>query len=310
MLAAMNLRFLETFFWLARLRSFTATAQRLNTTQPAVSGRIRALERELGAALLFRTTREVHLTPEGLAALRHVEVILEEARRLGEVAGAGGVPAGVVRIGVVDAIARTWLPRLIEGMRDRFPQLSLEVTVDTTLQLARGLGAGDLHLVVAIEAVRGEHLASQALCSYAMGWVAHPRLVRGRKVYAPEELAALPLITYPRRSPPERLIEAYFDGVDLSGARMSASNSMSTMIRLAADGLGLAAVPPICVLDEMRAGGLCAVRVAKPFPDLSFVASFRASPRNRAVDAVLAGCRAAAQAFLRERDRAGRWSRH
>lgn len=305
----MNIRFLETFFWLARLRSFTATAQRLNTTQPAVSGRIRALERELGAKLLFRTTREVHLTPEGLAILQHVETILEEARHLGERAGAGGAPSGIVRIGVVDAIVRTWLPRLLEDMRDRFPQMSLEVTVDTTLQLAKGLSEGDLHLVVAIEPVRGEHLASVALCAYAIGWVAHPRLVKARKTYTPEELAGFPLITYPRHSPPERLIAAYFDGVDLSRARVSASNSMSTMIRLAGDGLGLAAVPPICVLDEIAAGELCAVRIAKPFAPLEFVASYRASPRNRAVAAVLAGCREAAQRFVRERDRARRWSR-
>ena len=119
----MNLRFLETFFWLARLKSFTATAARLNTTQPAVSGRIRALERELGAKLLFRTTREVHLTPEGLAILQHVETILEEARHLGERAGAAGEPAGIVRIGVVDAIVRTWLPRLLEHMRESAPPI-------------------------------------------------------------------------------------------------------------------------------------------------------------------------------------------
>ncbi len=306
----MNLRFLETFFWLARLKSFTATAARLNTTQPAVSGRIRALERELGAKLLFRTTREVHLTPEGLAILQHVETILEEARHLGERAGAGGEPAGIVRIGVVDAIVRTWLPRLLEHMRDRHPRISLEVTVDTTLQLAKGLGDGELHLVIAIEPVRGEHLASVALCAYDMGWVAHPKLVRARKTYTPAELAGFPLITYPRRSPPERLVAAYFDTIDLTHARVSASNSMSTMIRLAADGLGLAAVPPICVLDEIAARQLCVVRIAKPFAALEFVASYRASPRNRAVAAVLAGCREVAQHFVAERDRPRRWSRH
>lgn len=306
----MNIRFLETFFWLARLKSFTATARRLNTTQPAVSGRIRALERELGAKLLFRTTREVHLTPEGLAILQHVEAILEEARHLGERAGAGGAPAGVVRIGVVDAIVRTWLPRLLEDMRDRHPKLSLEVMVDTTLQLAKGLTEGDLHLVVAIEPVRGEHLASLALCAYDIGWVAHPRLVSPRKAYTPAELAGFPLITYPRNSPPERLIASYFDGVDLSRARMSASNSMSTMIQLARDGLGLAAVPPICVAEEIAAGGLCQVKTAKPFAPLEFVASYRASPRNRAVAAVLDGCSDAAKRFLREHGRGRRRARH
>ena len=51
----MNLRFLETFLWVARLNSFSATAERLHTTQAAVSNRIAALERERpGAAALVR----------------------------------------------------------------------------------------------------------------------------------------------------------------------------------------------------------------------------------------------------------------
>ncbi|MBL8702824.1 MAG: LysR family transcriptional regulator [Alphaproteobacteria bacterium] len=304
----MNLRFLETFFWLARLKSFTATAARLNTTQPAVSGRIRALERELGMRLLFRTTREVHLTPEGLGILRHVESILDAARLIHESGSSEDTPTGIVRVGAVDAIVRTWLPRLLELIRDRHPQLTVEVIVDTTLQLARGLHQGDLHLVVAIEPVRGDHLASLELCAYAMGWVASPRLVNRRKVHGVEDLARLPLITYPRHSPPERLIADYFAGTDLSRSRISASNSMSTMIRLAADGLGIAAVPPVCVLEEIRAGALCPVRTAKPFPPLPFYGSYRAEPRNRAVAAVLAGCREAVAAFRAERDPRARWT--
>lgn len=303
----MNIRFLETFFWLARLKSFSATAERLNTTQPAVSGRIRALERELGARLLFRTTRAVRLTPEGLGLLRHAEAILEEARLIREQIGLEGAPAGIVRIGVVDGIVRTWLPRLLESMRDRYPKLSLEVTVDTTLQLGRGLLEGDLHLVVAIEPVRDEHLASDALCTYAMCWVANPKLVKRRRIYSPTELAALPLITYPRHSPPERLIAAYFDGVDLGRSRMSASNSMSTMIWLAADGLGLAAVPPICVAGEIASGELCVVKTARPFPPARFVASYRARPRNGAVLAVLDACRQAARDFCGEHDASQAW---
>lgn len=306
----MNLRFLETFFWLARLKSFTATAAKLNTTQPAVSGRIRALERELGMRLLFRTTREVHLTPEGLGILRHVEAILDAARAIHDRGARDDTPSGIVRFGAVDAIVRTWLPRLLELVRDRHPLLTVEVIVDTTLQLARGLNQGDLHVVVAIEPVRGDHVASQELCAYAMGWVASPRLVNRRKVYTVEDLARLPLITYPRHSPPERLIADYFADADLSKARVSASNSMSTMIRLAADGLGLAAVPPICVVDEIRSGALCPVRTAKPFVQLPFHASWRAEPRNRAVAAVLAGCREAVQAFQAERDPRGRWTGH
>lgn len=297
----MNLKFLETFFWLAKLRNFSVTAERLNTTQPAISARLRALEEELGIELLFRTTREAHLTPAGHGLLRHVEVILDEMRQIRERLGLDNEIAGVVRIGVVDAIVRTWLPNLFEWLRERHPLLSLEVTVDTTLQLARALREGDLHLVIAIEPIAGEHLANAAVCAYAMGWVCRPDLVRPGRLYTPEEIAALPLIAYQPQTPPARLVADYFQDVSLSRSRASASNSMSTMIELAADGLGVAAVPQVCVEREAAEGRLSVIPTTRDFSPLTFLASYRAAPRNAAIFATLEGFHAAAATFCASR---------
>ena len=296
----MNIRFLETFLWLARLKSFSATAERLNTTQPAISARLRTLEQELGVELIFRTSREVHVTPEGLGILRHVEAILDLAHLIENDVTRDGVPAGIVRVGVVDAILRTWLPRPIEALRACHAKLSVEVMVDTTVQLAKSLREGDLHLVVAIEPIRDLHLTSVDLCNYAMGWVSSPRLVDSAHVYTPVELAQLPLIGYLRQSPPDHLVAEYFAGTDLSRARISASNSMSSMIRLVADGLGVAAVPPICVKREIDANEICVVRIARPFKSVSFVASYRAVPNSIAINTVLEAFANASREFTAE----------
>ena len=52
-----DFRSLETFYWVAQLRSFRAAAEHLHTTQPAVSQRIANLEDELGVKLLERGPR-------------------------------------------------------------------------------------------------------------------------------------------------------------------------------------------------------------------------------------------------------------
>ena len=296
----MNIRFLETFLWLARLKSFSATAARLNTTQPAISARLRTLEQELGVELIFRTSREVHVTPEGLGILRHVEAILDLAHLIENDVTRDGEPAGIVRVGVVDAILRTFLPRPIEALRTRHAKLSVEVMVDTTVQLAQSLRDGDLHLAVAIEPIRDLHFASVELCNYAMAWVSSPRLIDPAHVYSPAELAALPLIGYLRQSPPDHLIAEYFERIDLSRARISASNSMSSMIRLVADGLGVAAVPPICVAREIAANEICVVRAERPFRPVSLVASYRSVPESLAITTVLDAFRNAAREFARE----------
>ncbi len=53
----MNLRFIETFLWVARLGSFSAAAEKLNTTQASISNRIATLEAELGVKLFVREMR-------------------------------------------------------------------------------------------------------------------------------------------------------------------------------------------------------------------------------------------------------------
>ena len=53
----MNVRFLETFVWLAQLRNFRMTAEKLHTTQAAVSSRIATLEQDFGVRLFDRGAR-------------------------------------------------------------------------------------------------------------------------------------------------------------------------------------------------------------------------------------------------------------
>jgi DNA-binding transcriptional LysR family regulator len=100
-----DLRQLRTFLAVAEQLSFTRAAEQLHLTQQTVSKAISELERELGVALLERTTREVRLTPAGAALLESGPTALAAAdaafARAREV-GAG--TAGVVRVGVSPAI--------------------------------------------------------------------------------------------------------------------------------------------------------------------------------------------------------------
>ena len=61
----MNLRFVETFVWVARLGSFRAAADRLNATQAAVSNRIASLEAEMGCELFERVPGGNHFISDG-----------------------------------------------------------------------------------------------------------------------------------------------------------------------------------------------------------------------------------------------------
>jgi DNA-binding transcriptional LysR family regulator len=70
-----NLKFLETFLWVVKLRSFSLAADKLQSTQVAVSSRISMLEQELGAKLFKRDPKGVTLTRAGEREMHHAEQV-------------------------------------------------------------------------------------------------------------------------------------------------------------------------------------------------------------------------------------------
>src|SRR3546814_16536090 len=91
-----SLYHLETLLWIDRLGTFSAAAERLNTTQPTVSARMRELEQRLGTALFRRDGRALSLTAAGRTLVRGCDPLLRSMQtallRLGgHGEGSGGV---------------------------------------------------------------------------------------------------------------------------------------------------------------------------------------------------------------------------
>lgn len=124
----MELRHLRYFRAVAEELHFGRAADRLHIAQPPLSQQIRQLERELGIALLTRTTRTVELTQAGQAYLRRVVAILHEvdeaglqARRISE------GREGRLSIGCVGSATYSLLPRLVRTLRETLPAVEVNV---------------------------------------------------------------------------------------------------------------------------------------------------------------------------------------
>src|ERR1700733_13642963 len=98
-----NLVNLETVLWIAKLGTFTAAAQKLCTTQPAISARVRELESALGVALFERMDRGVRLTVQGRAFVATLEPLLGQIQDALVAVEGSGAACGVVRIGIRDS---------------------------------------------------------------------------------------------------------------------------------------------------------------------------------------------------------------
>jgi DNA-binding transcriptional LysR family regulator len=125
---------LKLFVRAARLGSFSRAGLEFGLPQPSVSRIIRKLEREVGAALLTRTTRAVALTEVGAEYLARVEAILNALEEASHVARGTGELRGVLRVGLSSTCAvREIIPRLPKFM-DRHRLLRVDLVVDDERQ--------------------------------------------------------------------------------------------------------------------------------------------------------------------------------
>src|ERR1700749_2091559 len=139
---------IETFMWVVTLGSFRGAAQKLNTTQPAISQRIAQLEREVGVKLLQRDRRMVLPTPSGRQMMVYAEKLIKLRSEMLAVIGDRSAMRGVLRLGVAQTIVHTWLSQLIKSVNHAYPNLSIEIEVDITSNLRNRLPAQEIELAL------------------------------------------------------------------------------------------------------------------------------------------------------------------
>src|SRR4051794_1271289 len=140
-----------TFRAVAHQRSFSRAARELALSQPSVSNRVAALEREIGARLLERRPGGLELTPEGEVLLEHADAIAErfELARTQLAAAAHGERARLC-VGAFPTALAGFVPAALARLRVRFPETKFRVDEGTD-DLSARVRSGALHLAVAFE---------------------------------------------------------------------------------------------------------------------------------------------------------------
>jgi DNA-binding transcriptional LysR family regulator len=136
---------LAWFAHIAHHRSFTKAAAEMGVSRPALSQSLKALEKQLGVKLIYRTTRDMSLTEAGqrlFDAIRPSLGSIERAvRGLGEMRDE---PSGMLRVNTGRAAAKTVIEPHLTEFLGRYPQVRLELVMDDGLSniIADGCDAG------------------------------------------------------------------------------------------------------------------------------------------------------------------------
>jgi DNA-binding transcriptional LysR family regulator len=143
----LNLNKLEVFAAVVRTGSFSAAAQQLLMTQPAVSQHIHDLEASLGTQLFTRGRRGVTLTPAGEQLRAYTHAIFQlVAEAENAITNVENLTAGYMRAGATPGISVYLLPEAIQEFHSRYPKLQVGVQTDITPHILDGLLTGKLDL--------------------------------------------------------------------------------------------------------------------------------------------------------------------
>lgn len=249
------------YFWtVAREGSVVRASQRLHLSQPAVSGQLRALERDLGERLFERTGRRLVLTDVGRTVFHYAEEIFTLGRELGEtLAGRpSGRPLRLVA-GIVDVVPKLVAYRLLE------PALGLETPVrivtreDRADRLLAELARHELDVVISdgpVPSGAAVRAFGHVLGECGVTLAAAPRLATRLARGFPSRLDGAPFLMPAAGSPLRRALEAWFEKRGVSPRIAGEFEDSALAKAFAHAGAGALAIPSAIEKQVARQNGL------------------------------------------------------
>jgi DNA-binding transcriptional LysR family regulator len=262
-----DLELLRTFVTVVHRRGMRRAAEVLHVTQPAVSARIRELERQLDSPLFERLGRRLHLTEAGRVLLEEGGEMLAAADDLQQkLSRLRGLERGTLRLATIDAVSIYLLPEVYLEFRRAHPQIELIVqVVDSRRVLA---AVRDLEADLGFLALPGAaprppsqpELEIVPICEDRLVCVASPSHTLAAERHV--DLAAIasqPLVLYSRGSNTRAALDAVFRSHGLVPNVVMETESPEAMRRLAEVGVGIAILPEAQIRDVLAAGRLHAL---------------------------------------------------
>ncbi|KKW91537.1 MULTISPECIES: LysR family transcriptional regulator [Sphingobium] len=265
---------LETLLWIDRLGTFAAAADRLNTTQPAISARVRELEAHLGARLFRREGRHMSLTPTGRQLVRDCGPLWGDLQTVLMRCGGFQEASGVIRIGTGEIIAAGCLPAFISDLKKTMPLISLEIEIDLTANLIQQLLTGRTDIAFAAGPIAHPALMSCPIGLVSLVWLASPDVAAAFHAGKADRL--IPVWSLASHSPIHGRMREAIAASQIAHSLLNLCNNARIMIDIARAGGGIGIFPESMARDEVASGALVVLEGMPALAPIEFHVSKRA----------------------------------
>lgn len=280
----MTLTELRYIIAVARYRHFGRAAEACFVSQPTLSVGVRKLEEELGVRLFERSRSDVIVTAIGETIVQQAQAVVLAADEIQQTAAVAQDPLGRnLAVGVIYTIGPYLVPRLIAGLKELAPQLTLRIKENFSDALAAELRRGELDIAIMSLPFEAQGLIARPVYDEPFR-VALPTghvLAKNKQIRATELNTETLLLLGARNCFRDQVIEACpscvqgGSGDDESLAKTLEGSSLNTICQMVATGAGVTILPSTMTINEDLKDYLVIRPFAPPAPHRTVAIYYR-----------------------------------
>jgi LysR family nitrogen assimilation transcriptional regulator len=263
----MELRQLRYFVAIVDHGSLSRAALVLHVAQPALTQQLRQLEEELGVQLLHRSAQGVLNTDAGKVFYEHALAILKQvADAQAAVVQSAERPSGSVTLGLPHSISDALALPLLTAIRQRYPEVTLQLTEEITGSLAEQLRAGRINLAVLFDDGQLGGFVATPLVEEELRFIcrADAPAAAGRDSLALRDALDTTLILPGLQHGVRPRIESTARAVGLATRDVIEINSIAILKSAILAGMGATILPVAPVQAEVERGAMRALAIRDP----------------------------------------------
>ncbi len=241
----MELKQLEYFLTISKLKSFTLAADQLYISQPGITSAVRRLEDELGIQLFARNRKTAILTPEGQVFANHIEGIMNDvSKALTKVEELKNLSKGTIMLGISPVTSVSVASFLLAKFKTIYPDLDLVLIEGSSNNLQKLLEDEkiDLALLVLDEAVENLNTLILGKQELVLGLPAF-HLLKGKAQLPISALKGEQFVLLKEGCPVRKIIDDIFTRENIVPKINFESNYIQAIQRLVLCGAGITILP-------------------------------------------------------------------
>jgi DNA-binding transcriptional LysR family regulator len=273
-LDTLDLKKLRAFHLVAKHGNLRLAAARLNQTVPAISSKLKHLERDLGLELFERLPNKLILTAVGERFLREVDAVLERAEQALASLSSGANPTG--RLSVSIGTDHTWfsVPKISEFIK-RYPGVALSLQVYRASDALLALTKGDLDVSIGVFPKLPRTLEREVIVDSTLSLICppgHPLLRRQPPRIA--DVARHTLVVLPRHAETRKLVDRALERAGVTPANVIEAANCQTAMTFVEKGVGIGIAHSLC-LSHLASDAVRRVDLGHALGRVEFCAVYR-----------------------------------